>query len=146
MNIKLMEISDYSQVYDMWLTCKGMGLNNVDDSKEGIEKFLNRNPNTCFVALKNNMVVGAVIAGHDGRRGYIYHLAVNPKYQNQGIGTALANNALKSLENEGITKVGLLVFKKNKVANEFWEKLGFTSREDINYRNKVIKELIRIDT
>ena len=146
MNIRIMKISDYEQVYNMWLSCVGMGFNNVDDSKEGIEKFLKRNPTSCFVAIEDNIVVGAVITGNDGRRGYIYHLAVNPKYRNKGIGTALVNNAMKALEDLGINKVALLTFKRNEVANAFWEKQGFTTREDINYRNKQIKELVRIDT
>ncbi len=146
MNIRVMTIKDYPKVYDMWLSCKGMGFNNVDDSKEGIEKFLNRNPSTCFVALDNNIVVGAVIAGHDGRRGYIYHLAVNPAYRCNGIGSSLVNNVMKALEKEGINKVALLTFKRNEVANAFWEKQGFNNRKDINYRNKQIKELVRIDT
>ena len=146
MNIRVMKISDYEQVYNMWLSCVGMGFNNVDDSKEGIEKFLKRNPTSCFVAIEDDIVVGAVIAGNDGRRGYIYHLAVNPKYRNKGIGTTLVNNVMNALENLGINKVALLTFKRNEVANAFWEKQGFSTREDINYRNKRIKELVRIDT
>lgn len=146
MNIRVMKISDYEQVYNMWLSCVGMGFNNVDDSKEGIEKFLKRNPTSCFVAIEDDIVVGAVIAGNDGRRGYIYHLAVNPKYRNKGIGTTLVNNVMNALENLGINKVALLTFKRNEVANAFWEKQGFSTREDINYRNKQIKELVRIDT
>lgn len=146
MNIRIMKISDYEQVYNMWLSCVGMGFNNVDDSKEGIEKFLKRNPTSCFVAIEDNIVVGAVITGNDGRRGYIYHLAVNPKYRNKGFGTALVNDAMKALEDLGINKVALLTFKRNEVANAFWEKQGFTTRDDINYRNKQIKELVRIDT
>lgn len=146
MNIRIMTIEDYEQVYSMWLSCVGMGFNNVDDSKEGIEKFLKRNPTSCFVAIEDDVAVGAVIAGEDGRRGYIYHLAVNPKYRNKGIGTALVNNVMNALETLGINKVALLTFKRNEVANAFWEKQGFTTREDINYRNKQIKEFVRIDT
>ncbi len=146
MIIRIMKIEDYEQVYNMWLSCTGMGFNNVDDSKEGIDKFLKRNPTSCFVAIEDNIVVGAVIAGNDGRRGYIYHLAVNPRYRNKGIGTALVNDVMKALENLGINKVALVAFKRNEAANTFWEKQGFCLREDINYRNKEIKELVRIDT
>jgi ribosomal protein S18 acetylase RimI-like enzyme len=146
MNIRIMKISDYEQVYNMWTSCAGMGLNNVDDSKEGIEKFLKRNPTTCFVAIINEVIVGAVIAGNDGRRGYIYHLAVNPNYRKKGIGTTLVKNVMNALENLGINKVALVAFKRNEIANAFWEKQGFTTREDLNYRNKQIKELVRMDT
>ena len=89
MLIRPMTIDDYEEVYSLWMSCKGMGLNNLDDSKEGIEKFLIHNPNTCFVA-EENCIVGAIMVGNDGRRGYIYHTAVNPKYQNQKIGTPIA--------------------------------------------------------
>ena len=80
MQMRMMKITDYEQVYHLWLTCSGMGLNNLDDSEEGIERFLHRNPSTCFVAEEGNRIIGAILAGNDGRRGYIYHTAVNPEY------------------------------------------------------------------
>ncbi len=146
MNIRIMKISDYEQVYNMWLSCTGMGFNNVDDSKEGIEKFLKRNPTSCFVAIEDDIIVGAVIAGNDGRRGYIYHLAVNPNYRNKSIGSSLVNNVMNALEALGINKVALVAFKRNEGANAFWEKQGFYTRDDLNYRNKQIKEMVRMDT
>jgi ribosomal protein S18 acetylase RimI-like enzyme len=81
MNIRLMSIDDYEKVYELWMSCVGMGLNNLDDSKEGIGRFLNRNPDTCFVAELENVIIGVILTGNDGRRGYIYHTAVNPKYR-----------------------------------------------------------------
>lgn len=89
MNIRKMSIDDYEDVYALWTSCKGMGLNNLDDSKEGIERFLLRNPETCFVAEENKKIVGVILSGNDGRRGYIYHTSVNPKYRKQGIGKSL---------------------------------------------------------
>lgn len=71
-------INDYNEIYDLWLSCKGMGLNDVDDSESGIARFLARNPATCFVAEKDGRLVGVIRAGNDGRRGYIYHTAVHP--------------------------------------------------------------------
>ena len=141
-----MNISDYEQVYQLWMSCSGMGLNNLDDSKEGIERFLNRNPETCFVAETEQKIIGVIIVGNDGRRGYIYHTAVDPDYRNQGIATKLVNEAMKTLKSLGINKVALVVFTKNSDGNAFWEKIGFTSREDLVYRNKAITEIIRIDT
>ncbi|MDE5945817.1 MAG: GNAT family N-acetyltransferase [Oscillospiraceae bacterium] len=146
MKIRLMNISDYEQVYQLWLSCAGMGLNNLDDSREGIERFLNRNPDTCFVAEDDKKVIGVIIVGNDGRRGYIYHTAVSPEYRNQDIATELVNEAMRALKNLGINKTALVVFSKNSGGNAFWEKLGFTSREDLVYRNKTITEMIRIDT
>ncbi|MDE6470627.1 MAG: GNAT family N-acetyltransferase [Eubacterium sp.] len=146
MKIRIMTISDYSNVYNLWLSCKGMGLNNLDDSEEGIKKFLNRNPETCFVAELDNKIIGAILAGNDGRRGYIYHTAVSPKYQKQGIGGQLVDTAVNALKNMGINKTALVVFGKNENGNAFWEKQGFTERNDLIYRNKTINEFERIDT
>ena len=146
MKIRVMNISDYEQIYQLWLSCKGMGLNNLDDSKEGIERFLNRNPETCFVAESEQTIIGVIIAGNDGRRGYIYHTAVNPDYRHQGIATKLVNEAMRALKLLCINKTALVVFSKNTDGNAFWEKNGFTLREDLIYRNKLITEMIRIDT
>ena len=146
MIIRLMTIEDYEKVYQLWLSCIGMGLNNLDDSKDGIAKYLDRNPDTCFVAEKSEEIIGVIIAGHDGRRGFIYHTAVNPDYRNQGIATELVDAAMDALKANGINKVALVVFDRNEVGNAFWEKVGFTAREDLVYRNKAIAELVRIDT
>lgn len=143
--IRTMTREDYSAVYSLWLSCKGMGLNNLDDSEEGISRFLARNPSTCFVA-EDGGIVGAILAGNDGRRGYIYHTAVSPEYRERGIGRELVNAALKALEALGISKAALVVFARNEDGNAFWERLGFTPRNDLIYRNKVMAEMSRIDT
>ena len=118
-----MNISDYEKVYAIWISCKGMGLNNLDDSREGIERFLLRNPETCFVAEADETVVGVIMAGHDGRRGYIYHTAVLPEYRNRGIAARLVENAMSAMKNAGINKVALVVFDRNEGGNAFWEKM-----------------------
>lgn len=137
-SIRQMAIEDYELVYDLWIHTPGMGLNTADDSKEGIARYLKRNPTTCFVAESGNKVVGALLAGHDGRRGYLYHTAVLPEFQRQGIARAL--------EREGIHKAALVVFQRNAAGNAFWEKIDFSSRDDLVYRNKSIHALTRIDT
>lgn len=146
MKIYPMQISDYEDIYQLWCSCKGMGLNDLDDSKIGIERFLQRNPDTCFVAKSGQKVVGVILAGHDGRRGYIYHTAVAPQYRHQGIATALTHSVLNAFQQLQIHKVALLVFAHNQAANAFWEKMDFTAREDIIYRNKALCEMVRIDT
>lgn len=146
MIIRKMKSSDYETVYALWLSCKGMGLNDVDDSRTGIEKFLNRNPETCFVAEINDKLIGVIMAGNDGRRGYIYHTAVHPDFRNQGIARTLVETVMKALKECGICKVALVVFERNQNGNSFWEKLGFTVRDDLIYRNKSIVEMVRIDT
>ena len=144
--IRTMTIRDYDAVHQLWLSCAGMGLNDVDDSREGIGRFLKRNPSTCFVAVEDDEVAGCIMAGHDGRRGYIYHTAVHPSQRRKGIAAALVEAALAALKDEGISKVALVVFSRNEQGNAFWEKQGFTQRNDLVYRNKNLIELIRIDT
>ena len=144
--IRKMQITDYNAVYNLWLANKGMGLNDVDDSESGIARFLVRNPDTCFVAERNGTLIGVIMAGNDGRRGFIYHTAVHPDYHRQGIGSALVSAALEALQTLGITKVALVVFGRNTDGNAFWEKQGFTVRTDLTYRNKALVEMIRKDT
>lgn len=146
MNIRVMTIDDYDKVYALWLSCAGMGLNNLDDSREGIAKYLERNPETCFVAEEAGNIAGVIIAGNDGRRGYIYHTAVSPDYRRRGIGSELVDAALDALKKLGINKAALVVFAKNENGNAFWEKIGFTGRDDLVYRNKSLADFVRIDT
>ena len=143
--LRVMQIEDYEKVYDLWINTVGMGLNTTDDSKEGIEKYLLRNPNTCFVAEENGELIGVIMSGHDGRRGFIHHTTVRAEYRRKGIGKELVDSALAALEKEGIHKVALVAFEKNVLGNTFWEKIGFTVRNDLVYRNKNIHELERID-
>ncbi len=145
MTIRTMEIEDYEKIYDLWIHTKGMGLNTVDDSREGIAQYLLRNPNTCFVAEDNGKLIGVIMSGHDGRRGFIYHTMVSQEYRGQGIGKKLVDSAMKALEAEGIHKAALVAFEKNVTGNAFWEKAGFTVRDDLVYRNKNIHQIKRID-
>ncbi|WP_020614688.1 GNAT family N-acetyltransferase [Sediminispirochaeta bajacaliforniensis] len=135
MIIQKMEIDHYAEVKRIWTTTDGMGLRSIDDSKAGIEKFLLRNPNTNFICKMDNSIVGVILSGHDGRRGYIYHTAVKKEFRKQGIGKKLVEEAILSLRNEGINKVALVVFKNNSGGNSFWKALGFEERSDLIYRN-----------
>ena len=146
MNIRGMTLQDYEDVYRLWTSCSGMGLNDLDDSREGIAAFLARNPDTCFAAEEAGALQGAIRAGNDGRRGYIYHTAVRPDRRGRGIGSALVERAMEALEKLGIHKAALVVFARNQGGNAFWEKRGFTVREDLVYRNRAIVEMIRFDT
>lgn len=144
LDYRLMTIDDYEAAYDLWIEC-GNGLNDKDDSREGIDKYLKRNPNTSYVAVLDGNVVGVILCGHDGRRGIIQHACVSPKCRRMGIGNKLVDLALAALKNDGINKVLLVAFKKNIGGNAFWEAQGFTVREDLNYRNKALAEMVRID-
>ena len=146
MIIRKMTIEDYDRVYALWESCTGMGLSSVDDSREGIEKYLKRNPQTCFVAEKDGVLVGAILGGHDGRRGHISHAAVRPDCRLQGIGKALSDAVLEAMKAEGIIKVNFVAFARNEEGNAFWEHLGFKAREDLVYRDKVLIPYERKDT
>ncbi len=146
MIIRIMREEDYDRVYALWMSCKNMGFNDRDDSREGIAKYLKRNPSTCFVAEEDGRIAGVILAGHDGRRGFIHHMAVAEDRRRQGLASALTEHALAALKAEGIHKAALLVFNRNAAGNAFWESMGFTARNDVTYRNRALAELVRIDT
>lgn len=146
MRFRLMTVEDYDRVYALWINTPGMGLNDVDDSREGIMRYLLRNPNTCFVAEVDGVIAGVILSGHDGRRGYIHHTAVATTHRRQGIGSQLVGQAIAALKVEGISKVALVVFSRNELGDAFWAQQGFTSREDLIYRNKSLIAMERIET
>ena len=140
MNIRLMTISDYEAVYSLWSNTAGMGMRSMDDSLEGITRFLKRNPTTSFVSEIEDNINGVILCGHDGRRGYIYHTAVKPDCRKQGIGKALVEAAVNALKEKRINKVALVVFNTNDLGNTFWESVGFTKRDDLIYMNMSINQ------
>ena len=131
--IREMDISDYENVRALWMTIRGFGIRSIDDSKEGVARFLRRNPSASVVALDKDRIVGAILCGHDGRRGCFYHVCVHEQYRKQGIETSMAVFAMKALQKEQINKVSLIAFKENEVGNHFWKRAGWTFREDLNY-------------
>jgi len=141
MNISVMKIGDYEVAYQLWTETDGMGLRSLDDSRQGIEKFLKRNPTTNFICKMDDKLIGLILCGHDGRRAYIYHAVVLEDYRGQGIGKLLLDKVVESVRSEGIHKIALVVFEDNFIGNNFWSSQGFRLREDLNYRNKSINEL-----
>ncbi len=131
--IREMHIEDFDQVYALWKTIRGFGIRSIDDSREGVARFLRRNPSTSVAAVKGDRIVGAILCGHDGRRGCFYHVCVHEDYRKQGIGKAMAVFAMKALQKEQINKVSLIAFKSNEVGNQFWKSVGWTFRTDLNY-------------
>jgi ribosomal protein S18 acetylase RimI-like enzyme len=125
-----MTIESYAEIYKMWTSIPGIGLSNAD-TEESIAKYLERNPNLSFVCYVENKIVGTILCGHDGRRGYIHHTCVLPEYRGQKIGKSLVEKALEALKNQGIDKCHLFVFYDNEIGNGFWNKLGWTKREDL---------------
>lgn len=148
MSIRKMRPCDYEGLHALWLRCPGMGLNDVDDTAEGIARLLGRNPETCLVAVDDAtaQVVGGILVGTDGRRAYVYHTAVEPALQGRGIGRALVEAELAALRALGVSKVALVAFRRNDAGNAFWERMGFGVREDICYRDHALVRLVRTDT
>ena len=123
--IKVMTINDYEELFELWQNTANMGLRSLDDSKEGISCFLKRNPNTNFVVYEDGQLVGAILCGHDGRRGYIYHTVVLPDYRRRGIASSLVESAIAALQKEGITRVCLNVMETNEQGKKFWISKGW---------------------
>ena len=143
-------IEDYDGIYALWNSTEQSrrALNPVDDSREGIGRYLRRNPSTCFLAYAGNgregnpKIVGVILTGHDGRRAIIHHMCVHPDFRRRGIARALVRMAEDALRAEGITKVFGLVFRDNDAANAFWEEQGYSLRTNLNYRNKSLNESV----
>ena len=135
-----MTIDDYEKLFEMWQSTPNMGLRSLDDSKEGISLFLKRNPTTNFVAYDDNKLIGAILSGHDGRRGYIYHTVVLPEYRRQGIATNLVDMAVKALQEEGITRVCLNVMETNEQGKKFWIDRGWEKKDFLGFYSKAITD------
>ncbi len=140
MLIRVMTINDYKQVAALWHSIEGFGIRSIDDSREGVELFLRRNPTTSVVAVESDRIVGAILCGHDGRRGCLYHVCVAKDHRKQGIGQEMVAFCMEALKKEKINKVSLIAFTSNAVGNAFWNSLGWTKREDLNYYDFTLNE------
>lgn len=138
--VRAMAADDYDMVYRLWMKIKGFAIRSVDDSREGVAAFLARNPGMSVVALEDGKVVGSILCGHDGRRGCMYHVCVDPDYRLRGIGKSMVVQAMEALRREGISKVSLIAFTENDIGNAFWKEIGWTKREDLNYYDFVLNQ------
>ena len=138
MKLRTMTIEDYDEVFALWTKIRGFGIRSIDDSKEGIEMFLKRNPSTSVVAEEDGKIVGSILCGHDGRRGCLYHVCVDEDHRRKGIGKAMVVRAMESLRAEKINKVTLIAFTDNDLGNAFWNTIGWTKREEYNYYDYVL--------
>lgn len=138
--IRPMTIADYDAVYELWQSIHGFGIRSIDDSKEGVERFLNRNQGISVVAEVDGRIVGAILCGHDGRRGCLYHVCVHENYRKCGIGKSMVVACMRALQAEGVNKVSIIAFKINEIGNHFWKEEGWTFRDDINYYDFTLNE------
>ena len=140
MTIREMKIEDYDNVFALWKTIKGFGIRSVDDSREGIERFLKWNQGLSVVAEEDGKIVGAILCGSDGRRGCLYHVCVHKDYRRQGIGKTMVIWCMEKLKELQINKVSLIAFTQNDIGNAFWKEIGWTKREDLNYYDFTLNE------
>ena len=121
---------DYDEAYDLWKRCKGIGLSDADE-RCAITKFLDQNPGLCYIARQGSKLVGTALTGSDSRRGYLYHLAVDPDRRQIGIGRALVERSLQALKDQGIQKCHIMVYSDNESGLTFWQQIGWKTRPEI---------------
>lgn len=140
MEIRSMTAEDYPAVYQLWQGIEGFGLRSIDDSQDGIARFLKRNPTTSVVAVENGQILGSILCGHDGRTGCFYHVCVEQSHRHRGIATKMTAYALEQLKKEQISKVSLVAFTKNETGNACWKELGWKRRQDLNCYDYILNE------
>ena len=133
--IRIMQKSDYEGAVSLWRSLPGLGLSGAD-KEDQIHHFLEMNPDTCFVAVDQGRLIGTVLGGNDGRRGYIYHLAVAPAFQRSGLGRELVLRCLNALKNAGLQKCHIFVIADNEEGKKFWDRIGWVRRDDILVMSK----------
>jgi ribosomal protein S18 acetylase RimI-like enzyme len=133
--IRAFSMEAYDRVLALWQQCEGIGLSQAD-STQAIQAYLQHNPGMSLIACVGDTVVGAILCGHDGRRGAIYHLAVAPRYRRHGVGRTLVERCLDSLKQAGIDKCHIFIFNDNQAGIAFWRAMGWTPRSDIGVISK----------
>jgi N-acetylglutamate synthase len=124
-NIDAMTPADYDDVRSLWLSCEGVGLDDRSDSREQIYFYLRRNPGLSQIVRHENRIIAAILCGHDGRRGYLSHLAVQPEHRRSGIGRRLVDLCLRKLAAAGLPGCNIRMYKSNAAGREFWRSVGW---------------------
>jgi ribosomal protein S18 acetylase RimI-like enzyme len=137
LSITAMKPDDYDLVLALWRNTKGVGLAQ-SDSRDSVIGFLNRNPGLSLVALQGQEIIAAVLCGHDGRRGYLYHLAVAEEHRGKGLGKALVETCLSKLSQAGILKATIFVYSENAAGQQFWQRVGWKDRADLVVLQKIL--------
>ena len=138
--VRKMTMNDYAKVHELWMNIHKFGIRSIDDSKDGIQRFLMRNPDTSVVAVSNGELIGSILCGHDGRTASFYHVCVKEEFRNQGVGKTMVMHCMKALEKEKVSKISLVAFKDNEVGNSFWKEEGWQKREDLNLYDFILNK------
>ncbi len=134
MQIRNFTADDYTEAYALWEKTPGMNLGSLNNTYSGIKSVIDHNPALCFAAINDDgAIIGTILGGTDGRKGYLYHTAIADGYRGQHIGSTLIHKVLDELKAQGIEKIGLFTTNENVKGREFWEHLGFKQRTDITY-------------
>lgn len=139
LQLRQLRLRDYDGVAALWRGTPGIGLDDECDSRRGIARYLRRNPGLSFVAIARGRVVGAVLCGHDGRRGYLHHLTVTPAWRGRGAGAALVAACLTALGHHGIPKCNIFLFRANRRGRVFWRHVGWKLRKDLQVMQRVTR-------
>ena len=131
--LRPMRPEDLDGAIRLWCQTEGVIIRNYDDSPEGIARFIKRNPKTSLVLDQQGEIVGTLLCGNDGRRGFIYHFVVRRDLRNRGLGTMMLNEVYRHLREDGIAKGGLVALTSNKLGLEFWKNRGWSRRDDLFY-------------
>ncbi len=135
--IRPFELTDHAAAVDLWQATEGIGLS-TSDSRDHMAAYLARNPGMSFVAYRNGVLIGAVLCGTDGRRGYLHHLAVDKRFRGRGLGRQLVARCLQALRGAGLPKCHLFLYRSNRSGREFWQKIGWSRRSDLDVVSIVI--------
>jgi ribosomal protein S18 acetylase RimI-like enzyme len=136
--VRAMTMADYDEAIALWRSCEGIGLS-ASDEREPIARFLARNPGHSFVARDGEVLVGALLCGHEGRRGYLHHLSVAPSHRELGLGRELVRSALDALEGAGIPKCHLFVLSDNEEGLGFWRRVGWAERVELRVCSRALE-------
>lgn len=139
-SIRPMTIDDFDNVHALWMTIRGFGIRSVDDAREGVERFLARNPGVSVVAEAEGEIIGSILAGHDGRTACFYHVCVREDMRNRGIGKRMVTACMRRLQQEHVSKISLFAFRDNAAGNGFWNAEGWTKRSDMNNYEFILNE------
>ncbi len=122
--------TDFPKLIKLWEAAGNIDVRQTD-TPEVLARFLYRNPTCSYAAYAGTRLIGAILAGHDGWRGHLYHMAVKPDYRERGVGTRLVNAAVSAIKSEDIQKIHCLVKRDNLIAQQFWEACSFEQREEL---------------
>lgn len=138
--IRPMTMEDFDQVHALWMTIHGFGIRSIDDAREGVERFLTRNPGISVVAEWKKEIIGSILCGHDGRTASFYHVSVREDFRRRGIGKEMVLACMRALHREKVSKISLVAFQNNQIGNEFWNAEGWTRRTDLNQYEFILNE------